>query len=199
MKRILLLVLFGFGYVLAWGQPAAAAAREWEVDKAHSNIYFTVDHVYSKVRGHFNEFTSTMAFDPANLKESRFAFEIKVGSIDTNIEKRDKHLLSPDFFDAAKYPAMTFTSTAITEGGKGVYNVAGKLTVKGKEHDLTLPLTLAGVKEHPAMPGKQVIGFNGTITVDRLALQIGDDKFYKMGLVGKDVEVLVTIEALSAK
>ncbi len=199
MKRILLLVLFGFGYVLAWGQSAATAAREWEVDKAHSNIYFTVDHVYSKVRGHFNEFTSIIAFDPANLKESRFAFEIKVGSIDTSIEKRDKHLLSPDFFDAAKYPAMTFTSTAITEGGKGVYNVAGKLTVKGKEHDLTLPLTLAGVKDHPAMPGKQVIGFNGTITVDRLALQIGDDKFYKMGLVGKDVEVLVTIEALSAK
>lgn len=180
-------------------QSAYGAVREWELDKAHSNIYFSVDHIYSKIQGHFNEFTAKINFDPTNLPESRFFFEVKVDSIDTNIGKRDKHLLSADFFDAGKYPLITFESKTITDRGNGVYELAGKLNVKGKVYDLTLPLTFAGIKDHPAVPGKQVAGFNGIITVDRLALNIGDEKFYKMGIVGKDVEILVTLEALRSK
>jgi polyisoprenoid-binding protein YceI len=72
---------------------AYATAREWVLDQAHSNIYFSVGHIYSKIHGHFNEFTSKVNFDPENLKESRFFFKIKVDSIDTGISKRDKHLL----------------------------------------------------------------------------------------------------------
>ena len=94
---------------------------------------------------------------------------------------------------------ITFESKTISDAGNGVYEVVGKLNIKGKEHELTLPLVLAGVKEHPAVQGRQVIGFNGKVTVDRLALNVGDEKFYKMGIVGKDVEVLVTFEALAAK
>jgi polyisoprenoid-binding protein YceI len=180
-------------------QNAFAAAREWELDQAHSNIYFSIDHIYSKIRGRFSEVTGKVNFDPANLKESRFDFELKVDSIDTGIGKRDKHLLSADFFDSGKYPLITFESKKITDAGNGVYEVAGKLTVKGKVHDLILPLTFAGIKDHPAVPGKQVAGFNGNVTVDRLPLQVGDGKFYKMGIVGKDVEVLVSLEALGAK
>ena len=181
------------------GQNAYAAAREWELDQAHSNIYFSVGHIYSKIHGHFNEFNAKVNFDPANLKESHFFFKIKVDSIDTGISKRDKHLLSADFFESGKHPFVTFESKTITDAGNGVYEVAGKLNIKGKEHDLTLPLTFAGVKNHPAVPGKQVAGFNGTIIVDRIALNVGDEKFYTMGIVGKDVEVLVTFEALAGK
>jgi polyisoprenoid-binding protein YceI len=198
MKKLRIAGLLFFLFVVV-AQSAYAAAREWEVDTAHSNIYFSVDHIFSKVHGHFNDFTVNMRFDPENLQESRFLFAIKVDSIDTNIGKRDKHLLSADFFDADKYPNITFASQAITDAGNGMYEVIGKLNIKGKEYDLTLPLTLAGVKDHPAVRGKQVIGFNGTTTVDRLALNVGDGKYYKMGLVGKDVEVLVTLEALGDK
>ncbi len=198
MKRVRFVVFSLFLLVIA-AQSAYAAARQWEVDNAHSNIYFSVDHIFSKVRGQFNAFTVKVHFDPANLQESRFFFEIKVDSIDTNIGKRDKHLLSADFFDAGKYPVITFESKTITDAGNGVYALIGKLNIKGKEYDLTLPLTVAGVKDHPAVRGKEVIGFNGTITVDRLALNVGDGKFYTMGLVGKDVEVLVTLEALRDK
>ncbi len=176
-----------------------AAARPWDIDPAHSNIYFSIDHIYAKVHGHFNEISSTIDFDPAQPTAARFSFEIKVDSIDTGIAKRDKHLLSNDFFDSATFPLIKFTSTAVTDAGNGVYNVSGKLTIKGKEHNLTLPLTLAGIKDHPAAAGKQVIGFNGRLTLDRLALNVGDGQFYEKGLVGKEVEVLVSIEALAGK
>ena len=104
--------------------------------------------------------------------------------IDTGIAQRDEHLRSPDFFAAATHPLITFRSTGITDAGGGVYQVAGKLAIMGKTHDLVLPLTLAGVKDHPTTPGKQVAGFNGRLSVDRLALGVGDGKFYKMGLLG---------------
>jgi polyisoprenoid-binding protein YceI len=173
------------------------AARSWEVDKAHSAIYFSVDHIFSKTRGHFNEFDIKTNFAPAQLDQSSFVFTIKVDSIDTNITKRDKHLLSADFFDSGKFPQMTFTSTKITDQGDGLYNVVGTLTVKDKDYDLTLPLKLVGVAEHPAKKGTDVAGFNGTVMLDRLAHGVGTGKFYEMGVVGKDVEVLVTLELLS--
>ena len=176
---------------------AFSAARSWELDKAHSNVFFSIDHIFSKVNGHFNDFKTDINFDPADLAGSSFNFEIKTDSIDTNIGKRDKHLQSADFFDAGNFPLMKFTSTQISDAGNGVYNVAGKLSVKGKDYDLTLPLKLAGVKEHPAKKGTEVAGFNGTITFDRLAHGIGSGKFFEMGVVGKEVDVFVSIELLS--
>lgn len=181
------------------GSSAFGAARSWELDKAHSNIYFSVDHIFSKVNGHFNEFTLDLTFDPANLAESMFLFEIKTESIDTNIGKRDKHLQSADFFDAGKFPTMKFESTQISDTGNGMYDVAGKITIKGQTYDLTLPLKLVGIAEHPAKKGTEVAGFNGTITLDRLAHGVGNGKFHEMGVVGKDVEVFVSIEVLAPK
>ena len=94
---------------------------------------------------------------------------------------------------------MTFTSTSVTAGDGGLYNVAGKLTVKGKSYDLTLPLLLAGTKDHPALPGKEVTGFNGKIVIDRLAHGVGTGKFSEMGVVGIDVEVFVSLELTRSK
>ena len=178
---------------------AHAAVRSWEIDKAHTNFYFSIDHIYSKIRGHFNEYSGAIQFDPNNLAESKFFFKIETASIDTNIAKRDKHLQSADFFDADKFPQMTFESKKITAAANGVYEVLGKFTVKGVEYELLLPLTLGAAKEHPAVKGKEVVGFNGTVTIDRLAYKVGDGKLYKMGVVGKDVEIVVTIEALADK
>ena len=185
--------------LLLSGQHASAAARAWELDTDHSNVYFSIEPIYAKVQGRFAAIAATVHFDPANLNESRFDFEIKVDSIDTGIKQRDDHLRSADFFASSDHPLITFTSNAVTAAGEGVYQVAGTLTVKGKSRDLVLPLTLAGVKDHPTTPGKQVAGFNGRLSVDRLALGVGDGKFYKMGLLGKDVDVLVTLELLADK
>ena len=138
MKRLSVLAIVLF-FLLASAADLSAAVRTWEIDPVHSNFYFTIDHVYSKVRGRFSEFSGEVKFDPGNLADSRFFFEIKVDSIDTSIAKRDKHLLSADFFDAGKYPVMTFESVKITDAGNNLYQVAGKFTIKG-----------AGVRPGPA-------------------------------------------------
>jgi len=199
MNKKLLLPLIVAVLVGFFGSPRHAEARSWEIDKEHTNFYFSVDHIYAKVRGHFTDFSGTVFFDPDNLKDSKISFEIKVKSVDTGIGKRDKHLLSDDFFDASKYPLMTFTSTSITKAEGNIYNVNGTLTIKGVSSDLILPLTYGGRKDHPLSPGMEVIGFNGNLTLDRLAYTVGDGKYFKMGVVGKDVDILVTMEALGKK
>jgi len=177
----------------------SAAARSWELDKAHSNIYFGVTHIFSKVNGLFNDFSLDVNFDPENLKQSNFLFTIEVDSINTNITKRDKHLISADFFDAGKFPQMVFQSTMITAAGENLYDVAGTLTIKGVDYDVTLPLKLEGIVEHPTKKGTDVAGFNGTLTIDRLAHGVGTGKFYEMGLIGKEVDIFVSLEVLSDK
>ena len=197
MKYLQIIGLGSLLILLVSVQSAIGGAKSWNLDKAHSGIYFSIDHIFSKVNGHFNEFTTDIKFDPKDLSGSSFLFDIKVDSIDTNIGKRDKHLQSADFFDAAQFPMMTFKSKEIADAGDGLYKVMGTLTVKGKDYDLTLPLKLAGVKEHPAKKGTDVTGFNGNISLDRLAHGVGNGKFHDMGVVGKDVDVFVTLELLS--
>lgn len=195
MKRLVFFVITLF-FLVHGGQMAQAEVRIWELDKNHSNFYFTVDHIFSKIQGYFKDYSGEIKFDPNNLGESRFYFEIKTASVDTGIAKRDKHLQSTDFFDEGKFPLMTFESTKIKDAGNGVYEVLGNFTIKGETHELLLPLTFMGVKAHPAAKGKDVIGFNGNVIIDRLVYKVGNGKFNDMGVVGKDVGIFVTLEAL---
>ena len=174
-----------------------AKAPSWELDKAHANIYFGVDHIFMEVRGHFDDFSAAINFDPEDLAGSSFFFEIEVDSINTNNSKRDKHLRSADFFNESKYPVIRFRSSSITATGNNTYDVAGTLTIKEKEYDFILPLTLAGIKDHPMEKGAKVAGLNGEFTIDRLDYGVGDGKYYKLGVVGKDVDILVALEVLS--
>ncbi|WP_163337360.1 YceI family protein [Desulfopila sp. IMCC35008] len=192
-------ILTAFCVSLLFATQSQAGARAWDIDKAHSNFYFSVDHIFSKVHGFFGDYSGEVHFDPKNLAESKMVFEIDVKSINTAIAKRDKHLLSADFFDAAKHPKLVFTSNKILSSGENTFDVHGVFTVKGKKYDLVLPLTLEGIKDHPMEKGKEVAGFNGKITIDRLAYGIGSGKFFEYGVVGKDVEILVTLEVLSTK
>jgi len=196
MKRLSIVVLTLL-LLFSAGQAVQAAARSWQLDTAHSNFYFQIDHIYAKVIGRFGDFSGEIKFDPQNLADSKFSFAIKTDSISTEIAKRDKHLQSADFFDSEKFPLMSFESEKITDKGNNLYNIFGKFTVKGQTYDLMLPLTFLGTKAHPALKDKEVIGFNGDLTIDRLAYKVGTGKFYEMGLVGKDVRILVTLEALS--
>lgn len=197
-KRLLvfLIVILNVGLIIC---TLHAEVRPWKIDEEHTNLYFSVDHIYAKVQGRFTDYKGTLRFDPDNLKDSTISFEIKVKSVDTGIGKRDKHLRSADFFDASKYPLMTFTSHSITKAEENIYNVSGILTIKDVSKELVLPLTFEGMRENPLAPDTEVAGFNGRLTLDRLAYNVGDGKYYKMGAVGKDVDILVTIEALRKK
>lgn len=196
MKQIFVFSLLAV-LLLAATTSLGGEVRRWQLDKAHSNIYFGVAHIFSEVRGHFNQFDATIVFEPGNLDQSRFEFDIEVDSIDTNIPKRDKHLASEDFFDARNFPEIRFVSTGIEAGSEGMYLVTGILTIKGVDYDLVLPLRLEGIVPHPTQEGTEVAGFNGTLKLDRLTYGVGTGKFYELGLVGKEVEVLVTLEVLS--
>ena len=192
-----------FSFVVAaavmFAVSAHAATPSWSVDKAHSNIYFGIQHIYSTVKGMFNDFAGDIRFDPDNLGDSRFDFTVQVESIDTNITKRDNHLLSGDFFDAGKYPEMTFKSDAIDHLGGDKYSVVGTLTVKDVSRTITVPFTYFGTTANPFDPKQLVAGFEARMTIDRLQYHVGAGKFYDMGVVGKEVDILITIEAVRDK
>ncbi len=180
-------------------QGLQAAVRSWEIDKNHSNFYFSVNHIFSKIDGRFTDFSSTFLFDPNNLPASKIVFDIQVKSIITHNAKRDKHLLSQDFFDASRYPVINFTSTNIKKTGVNTFDIAGKFTIKGKSYDLVLPLKLIGIKDHPMVKGSEVMGFSGELTLDRLAYGVGSGKFVQYGVVGKLVRISLSLELLAPR
>ena len=191
MQKIVFFLLFLF--IMG---PAQAIGQQWNLDPAHTNFYFEVKHTYAGVRGQFTEFSGDVYFDPENLGKSKFDFVIKVNSIDTKIGKRDTHLRSPDFFDAKRFPEMVFKSSRVSWTGGNKFIVDGKLTIKGVTKDLVLEFDYLGQKDNPLKPGQLVAGLDARLTLDRLAYKVGDGKFYKMGVLGKDVDILVTLELL---
>ena len=194
MKRIVFFLLFFIVMV-----PFQAVAQEWKLDPVHTNFYFEVKHTYAAVRGQFTDFTVDVYFDPDNLAKSKFDFVIKVNSVDTKVGKRDIHLRSPDFFDAGKYPLMTFKSAKVSYAGDNKYIAEGTLTIKDVSRNSALEFVYHGQKENPLKPGEIVTGFDSRLTLDRLEYNVGDGKFYKMGVVGKDVDILITLELLRDK
>ena len=191
MKKILLILLF----LLLVG-PGQVFAQQWQLDPVHTNFYFEVKHTYAAVRGQFTEFTGDVYFDPDNPAKSKFDFVIKVDSVDTNVSKRDTHLRSPDFFDAGNYPVITFTSSKVSSAGDNKYIVEGTLTIKDVSKDLPLEFIYHGQKENPLKPGETVAGLDSRLTLDRLEYHVGSGKFYNLGVVGKDVDILFTMEML---
>ena len=194
MNKIVFFLLFLF--VLG---PSQAFGQQWKLDPVHTNFFFEVKHTYAAVRGQFTKFSGDVYFDPANPGKSKFDFVVKVDSIDTKIGKRDTHLRSPDFFDAKRFPEVVFKSSKVTKVGGNRYIVDGKLTIKDVTKDLVLEFDYLGQKDNPLKPGQLVAGLDALLTIDRLAYNVGDGKFYKMGVVGKDVDILVTLELLRDK
>jgi polyisoprenoid-binding protein YceI len=186
-------------FLLIFASQAYTAAPKWEIDPAHAGIYFSIDHIYSKTRGYFQDFTGTVMFSPDDLAGSRFDFDVAVKSINTANSKRDGHLNSGDFFDSGKYPTMSFKSTAVKHVKDNQYVVEGKMTVKDVSQTVSVPFTFLGAKTHPFDDKKEVAGLEARMTVDRLAYNVGGGKFYDMGVVGKDVDVLITLEVTREK
>jgi polyisoprenoid-binding protein YceI len=124
----------------------AQALDTYKVDPAHSSIGFSVDHmVIDTVHGRFRQFDGSITVDPENgnaLKQATATIQAK--SIDTDVEKRDNHLRSPDFFDAEKYPTITFESTGV-DG----QTLTGKFTLHGVTKEISLPIKIKGPIKDP--------------------------------------------------
>lgn len=138
-------------------------AGTWTIDPDHTTIGFTVRHLMSKVRGHFDSFEGTVEV-AENPLESRVNVSIDVASIDTNNQQRDGHLRTGDFFAVDQYPKITFTSTDLSyDGEKGV--LKGDLTIRGVTKPVELDVDFLGVG--PGMHGELRAGFEARTTVDR--------------------------------
>jgi len=194
MKRYILVVLSLL--LLAATQ---AMAYEWKMDPVHSAIMFEIKHIYSTVRGHFGEFSGNVFFNPDDLKESKIDFTVEVESINTRIGKRDNHLRSGDFFNAKKYPQMVFKSSKVSHAGGNKYLLEGKMTVKDVTKPMTLEFLLLGQKNSAFKKDKVVGGFETRFKIDRFDFNVGTGKFYKLGVVGKEVDVLISLEMIRNK
>lgn len=143
-----------------------ALSGEWMIDPAHSRIGFSVRHaMVTTVRGAFTEYDSRLYFDGRNPARSRADIALFTASVDTGVEQRDAHLVGRDFLDAATYPRMIFTSTAVHLAGKDVYRMTGDLTIKDTTRPVDLELTYIGHVTDPF--GYERVGFDGTTTINR--------------------------------
>lgn len=174
-----------------------AHAETWVVDKGHSNVNFQVRHLMSKVNGRFTDFSGTVEADAAKPEAAAVEFTIKSATIDTSNADRDKHLRTADFFDAEKYPEITFKGKKVTAKGKDQFEVAGTLTIRGIAKDVTLPVTFLGTGKDPW--GNEKAGFETSVTLNRKDFGMVWNKTLDSGGVLLADEVLVTIALEAAK
>lgn len=178
--------------------PASSPAITYQVDPDHSNVGFEVRHLFTKVQGRFDRFEGTIQFDPAKPEATVVEGTIEAASINTNVEQRDKHLRSDDFFDVAKFPKITFVSTGTAEidaskkGGK----LAGKLTIHGVEKPVTLEVTYLGAAKDPW--GNQRAGFSASTTINRKDFGLAWNETLESGglLVGEEVKIEIDAEGM---
>jgi polyisoprenoid-binding protein YceI len=178
--------------VLALGTaPVSAAPETYEVDLSHSFAMFRIKHLnVGYAYGRFNDFAGTFVVDEANPAASSVELTIQVKSVDTNNEKRDQHLRSPDFFSANQFPTMVFKSTAVSKSGEGAYEVKGNLTLHGVTKPVTLAMRKTGKGDDPW--GNHRIGFEGTTSIKRS--DFGMNKM--MEAVADQVWITVAVEGI---
>ena len=173
-----------------------ARADEWTIDPSHSAAQFSIKHMMvSTVRGNFQKVSGTVNLDESDLTKSSVEVTIDPTSIDTGEPKRDAHLKSPDFFDVAKYPTLSFKSTRIEKAGKGKFKVTGDLTMHGQTHPVTL------VIDGPTAPvktpwGGLTRGVSATGKLNRKDWGLNWNKAIEMGgvVVGDEVQLQIDAE-----
>ena len=148
------------------------------------------------IPGRFDRFSGTILFDPDNLAGSRFNIQVETASVNTFEPKRDEHLRSADFLDAAGFPAMRFVSRSITHAGGENYVVEGDLTVKNATRKVSLPVKYLGAKDNPMIQGGKVAGFETAFSVGLLEYGVGDGRFQRMGVMGPTAEVALYFEVV---
>ncbi len=196
--------LFALMFVLL--APAAAfasnggdKASQWNIDRSHSSVTFTVRHFFTPVTGKFGTFTIDMNFDPATPASGAITAEIDVNSIDTGSEGRDRHLRNPDFFEVEKYPKMSFKSTSITNTGENAFVLTGQLTVKEVTQNIEIPFTLLGIQDDPRRENTERAGFEGSFKMKRLEYGVGTGDWVSTAVVGDEVTVNIFLSVTRAK
>ena len=177
-----------------------AQKTKWVFDKTHSNIQFDIDHmVISEVTGQFHEYEGIVLADKEDFSDAKIDFSIEVKSIDTDDGERDGHLQSPDFFDAEKYPNITFVSKSMKKNGKGQYKLTGDFTMHGVTKELALDVKYGGTVTDPY--GNVKAGFKITGIINRPDFGLKYNSVMDTGglMIGEEVTITCRVELLKMK
>jgi len=180
--------------ILALGITTSAQAIEnyaFDIKGQHAFIQFKVKHLgYSWLIGNFNTFTGSYTYDEKNPANNSVTAEIDVASVDSNHALRDKHLRSDDFFDVAKFPKASFTSTSFEDKGNGTAVLKGKFTLRGVTKEIAFDVNQIGAGKDPWGGFRR--GFSGTTT-----LHLSDYNMKKsLGPAAENVELFFSIEGV---
>jgi polyisoprenoid-binding protein YceI len=173
-----------------------ATATKWVIDPTHSEVQFKVKHlVISTVSGFFRSFEGALETETDDFEGAAISFAINIDSVDTNQTQRDEHLKSPDFFDAAKYPQMTFKSTSFKKTGEDdEYELAGDLTIKGVTKSVKLAAEFGGSTTD--FYGNVKAGFEVSGKISRKEFGLTWDAVTEAGsiVVGDDIKMTINVQ-----
>jgi polyisoprenoid-binding protein YceI len=184
------LAILSAALVLMVSSTTAQAADNYTVDPVHSTSAFRIIHAgIAPFWGRFKEPAGTFVLDEADHAKSSFTIELKTANVDSANAKRDTHLKSPDFFNAAQYPTITFKSTAVKPGDGKTLQVTGDLTMHGVTKSVTVPVELTGKGNFMNQPRA---GVEATLTV-----KMSDFEIKGMpGALSDEVKVIVSLEGV---
>src|ERR1700722_11033541 len=175
------------------------AAERWNIDPAHSHVEFSVRHLMiSAVKGTFKDIAGTVVADESDLSAVSIDVTIQVASIDTRQPDRDTHLKSPDFFDAAKYPTITYKGTHIKGDHMSEFQLHGNLTMHGVTKPVALDVTAEGRGKDPW--GNERIGYSASGKIDRRDFGLTWNQALETGgvAVGHEVKIHIDLEIVKA-
>jgi polyisoprenoid-binding protein YceI len=174
---------------------ASAGGDVWKIDSNHTDSQFAVRHLaVSTVRGHFGKTIGEVVMDDKNVAASSVEATVDVTTIDTRVPDRDAHLKSPDFFDAAHYPTMTFRSSKVEGKGDGELEVTGDLTIRGRTRPVVFRATYT--KPVRGLSGEERRGFSATARINRKDFGLVWSKMVEaVPVVGDEVQIAIDAEA----
>ncbi len=194
------LTLLIFSLFLMMAVQPAMAQSAWELDPAHSAAQFQVKHfMISNVRGEFSKMSGKAVFDGKNFATVQAEATIEVASINTREPKRDEHLRSADFFDAATYPKITFKSKRVQNINGNKFDLVGDLTIRGVTKEVVLNVEATPIIK--GISGETRIGAQATTKVNRQNFGVKWNRALDAGgvAVGDEVQITLDLELIQAK
>ena len=187
-------IIVSISTIIALALPTFAFASTWTIDPDHSNVGFKVRHLMvSNVKGNFEKHTGVVEINDKDITKSKIEVSIDTNSINTNVQKRDEHLRSADFFDVAKYPAMTFVSKKVAKAGKDKLKVTGDLTLHGISKQVVLDVE-GPTKESKDPWGNIRKGATATTKINRKDFGLVWNAALETGGVAVGEEITITLE-----
>jgi polyisoprenoid-binding protein YceI len=173
-----------------------ASVERYEIDAAHSNVDFVVRHLgVASVRGQFTRFSGHIMVDAADVTRSTVSVTIEAGSVDTRNQRRDDHLRSADFFEAERFPTLTFEGRRVEVAG-GEHVLVGDLTIRDVTREVRIPFEMTGPV--PMGEGQKRMGAEGTLRVNRFDYGLRWNRITEaVQVVGDEVRIELSISAVA--